>query len=849
MASNEEKLMQLYVEVKAKADDLDKELERLKRSAKMAASEMEQQFAKLRLNFNNAVAKMKISEVEALHKKLQAEFQKKVSLNVDIASLERTKLKLTEVERALQNVKTKSAGIDDGVGSRVLGGIKTAGLALGIGLSAQAVIRLTAESSKLAIQIEGVRTAFNRLDRPELLDNLRAATRNTISDFELMKLSMRASNFKIPLEELGTLLEFAQKRATQTGESVEYLANSIVDGIGRKSTLVIDNLGISASRVQEEFRKTGDFAKAVGNIAKEELRNMGDVALGTAGKIAQINASWENTKVIIGEIVNTGIAEFFDYVTGAYEVGLQHVGVWRSIREEIQLATAMVRRYQSVLAGAVDLSREQAKERTEGKDIEEVNKLLDEAKMKRDALLRMPVGSGGLSDEIKNDIDQLNAQLEIYQQRIDFLTKSFDAAGKKVYEIIERIAELREIQQSLVPGSADYKKNVEEINRLQKLISTESSREENIIDKSIKLLRQKVDLQYLLVGGKLEVLQMAKENLNLLLGTVTKEEERLKILKEVASVSDEIIRIQDAINRGGIENELKGKTADQFFKELQGDKKPSRKEVMQQRGESIDRLLQTERDISDFRIRKIENEYERRKALILEEVNYFSNLYSEANAKTEEERQMYAEARSLIEQAGILELKRLEEERFRAALSLSSNIINNLTTGLKIAGHTFVGQMAEALQIAIRIVDTINSISSLFSLLGGFSSFKGVSKASAAAPRAKDGGTFYGGRKVKGYARGGSFIVPPGFPNDSYPIMVQSHEKVKVTPSGAVGQEEQLLAQIISRIEAMNVSVTSAIYKSQPVVYNYAPDVDTVVRTQERIKNNLSISGVKFNER
>ena len=35
--------------------------------------------------------------------------------------------------------------------------------------------------------------------------------------------------------------------------------------------IFIDNLGISAQQVQEEFQKTGDFAKAVGNIIDESM--------------------------------------------------------------------------------------------------------------------------------------------------------------------------------------------------------------------------------------------------------------------------------------------------------------------------------------------------------------------------------------------------------------------------------------------------------------------------------------------------------------------------------------------------------------------------------------------------
>jgi hypothetical protein len=45
-------------------------------------------------------------------------------------------------------------------------------------------------------------------------------------------------------------------------------------------------------------------------------------------------------------------------------------------------------------------------------------------------------------------------------------------------------------------------------------------------------------------------------------------------------------------------------------------------------------------------------------------------------------------------------------------------------------------------------------------------------------------GQWYYGDRPPGFARGGSFIVPSGYPNDSYPIMVESGERVDVTPRG-----------------------------------------------------------------
>jgi len=69
---------------------------------------------------------------------------------------------------------------------------------------------------------------------------------------------------------------------------------------------------------------------------------------------------------------------------------------------------------------------------------------------------------------------------------------------------------------------------------------------------------------------------------------------------------------------------------------------------------------------------------------------------------------------------------------------------------------------------------------------------------------AAQGGTFENGKKIASFAGGGDFTVPAGFPNDSYLMRVQSGERVNVTPSGRVGDESKLLAEVAGGIRALN---------------------------------------------
>lgn len=187
---------------------------------------------------------------------------------------------------------------------------------VGIAFGVQQVAAFGLEVTKLAGQAEAVQAAFDRLPNSiRLMERLKDATGGTVSELELMKRAVQASNFDISLEALPRLLEFATLRAQQTGQSVDYLVDSIVTGIGRKSKLILDNLGISAVQLSEELKgvsldasSIGEVAEAVGRIAEKNLVNMAGFSENAATKLQRLSASWENLKVAIGNAANsTGV--------------------------------------------------------------------------------------------------------------------------------------------------------------------------------------------------------------------------------------------------------------------------------------------------------------------------------------------------------------------------------------------------------------------------------------------------------------------------------------------------------------------------------------------------------------
>lgn len=150
--------------------------------------------------------------------------------------------------------------------------------------------------------IEGVARAFRRLDETgTLLEKLRNQTRNLISDDDLQKAAVRAEKYKINIEEVGNLLEFAGRRATDMGKSVQDFQERIIDGIGKESKIILDDLGITSTEINTAIAETGNFASAVIQIVNKDLKEQGQLELTAADIRQQEMVAWQNAQGAVGE--------------------------------------------------------------------------------------------------------------------------------------------------------------------------------------------------------------------------------------------------------------------------------------------------------------------------------------------------------------------------------------------------------------------------------------------------------------------------------------------------------------------------------------------------------------------
>lgn len=251
---------------------------------------------------------MSMVQLKKQQKSLQKELDNTVqSLNPEAYGVLEQRLK--DVSGRISELKQNAKSFGEIASSDQVNGIflgtmatKLAGL---LGQQASKLKDFALESARagveMAEQADGVTKAFNAMDNPNLLDNLRKATKGTVNDVQLMTAAVQANDFRIPLEDLGKYLEFAQLKAQQTGQSVDYMTNSIVTGLGRKSPLILDNLGISAAEISEKTKETGDFMKAVAEIVDTQLAEAGETYISAADRAAQKTVELQNAQKALGD--------------------------------------------------------------------------------------------------------------------------------------------------------------------------------------------------------------------------------------------------------------------------------------------------------------------------------------------------------------------------------------------------------------------------------------------------------------------------------------------------------------------------------------------------------------------
>ena len=147
------------------------------------------------------------------------------------------------INKSINTIKAKMKGFAENV--------KKNWMAIGASIVASFLaVKKAWEGLKLVAKIQQTEGAFKSLAKSfgvsadSIISDLRDASVGTMTTMELMEKASKAMVLGLNPEQFGKLMEISRASARATGESINFMFDSIVMGIGRQSRMILDNLGI-----------------------------------------------------------------------------------------------------------------------------------------------------------------------------------------------------------------------------------------------------------------------------------------------------------------------------------------------------------------------------------------------------------------------------------------------------------------------------------------------------------------------------------------------------------------------------------------------------------------------------
>lgn len=234
---------------------------------------------------------------------------------------------LTKNLDGLINSLLMSVGIGGNFGAtiaQIVSGIVSAAAPIALLVAGiTALVMVITTLGQRSAEIEGVRNAFYALNAQfgmmadDTLVKLRAGSNGLINDFQLMQTVNRAlagstdALGQAYLQNIDKLMAIAQVQARATGQSVEYLFDSLIRGIKRGSPLIIDNtylivseaeahqvyadkIGVVVAALSEEQKQIA-LLEATVEAGTRAIEAAGGIQITTAIKIQQMGTLLQNT--------------------------------------------------------------------------------------------------------------------------------------------------------------------------------------------------------------------------------------------------------------------------------------------------------------------------------------------------------------------------------------------------------------------------------------------------------------------------------------------------------------------------------------------------------------------------
>ncbi len=837
-----ESIGSLYVEVQARTEKLQRELLELREKVSKSAKEISA-VANVRPNLDDRLLRMKISDLRKEHARLKAQLEKQIQMDVRADSLTGLKRQIGDVEKVMRDagvsIQQIPKGVEDSakksltsirsfsssVKDFIVGNLATIGVFVGV----QQFLQRTGEAIKLA------------KEQAKAEAQVEQAIRQTgqAAGFTAQQLFREASALQ---EATGVGDEVSLQRVTK---QLLTFTNVVGDNFIRAQKAVLDlNAVINEGNVSSLSTQSIQLGKALENPVQgiSALTRSGitftDQQKELIKSLAESGKMFAAQSIILDEIeakyggqakALAGAEAGAMQMSAAFGDFLERAG--KRLLPFLETANGFLTRFfNNLLSDAPRKFADQVSEMNRSA-LDQVSKF-DQLVFIYEDLRGATKLTAGEQKLLKETIGDLQKLYPSYLKNIDLeagklgdVQKAFTDARLSLQKYLEQRVQLAVLQNK----ESELVNIVSEISNLEQGRRRFKAEVENALNTGIfngvrfedqQQLQQAIDLaeQQLesFTGGRLAFVENQKKML---------QEEIADLQKITAELFEAPADAKNGDDKAGITipvkleptGELDIKDQRTAFEKAFGTVSEAQKKV-------FDELKFGAQGYLGYRIAQIQLETEEfikagavkadAEALAIQRIKGLYNEYFAYLDKAGEEK-------LTRDQERLAELAAAQEENFdfisagfesfsdgfetmMQDIRISSDAANSaLEKGFIAMANTFIAQV-QRMAAEWAAFQLLQSAASAFGIaLPG----KLLGKAAEAAAGAT-GGRFAGTPAgVKRMATGGSFIVPPGFQGDSYPLFVQSGERVSVTPAGQVAQMDAGWGQIRNAIEALNLNL------------------------------------------
>lgn len=425
------------------------------------------------------------------------------------------------------------------------------------GFAAKKVVEFTLSVASASEQLNIAKNTFKNFSKEsgrdfnELMDSMRAASGNTLTDIEILAKANVAKLFKIqtPIDQL---IELTRETAKIKGDSLDFIFNKAVEAIGKKSRQIADELGIIVKQTEAEEQAARKLGVTVDQLTKAQKDR--------AFEMAVIAGLQEN-------IARSGI----ESTTTIAEVGKKIGVVYTKLKDVLgQSILPIISKAAQSVSSILDdflLILEQSEKESVRQKITEQEKKRNDLIAERLVILNKindaKAAASGLLNE--KEIEQARTLLmnsrfgeRLDQNKVNALTKIVeleDARIAKTNQIRKAIKDVTKIKEEERKKSNDIF-----INR-KKTAESMKAEKETII--KIQVEREKLAAIEAKKPAQLEALKMLEEQLRI----ASIEDEKQKIIeinkfefeqqkKKFDALGKEELKRLEAVSKGKLEKQL-----------------------------------------------------------------------------------------------------------------------------------------------------------------------------------------------------------------------------------------------------------------------------------------------------